>query len=124
MHKSRLCGLIIDCRTEDLGKDAAFWGRALGREPLPDDSDPRYVVLRHVAGAPYIELQRVDHQSRVHIDIETDDVEAEVRRLEGLGARRLQQIKDWRVMEAPSGHRFCVVPAIAPDFAEKANTWD
>ena len=37
-----------------------------------------------------IEVQTVDHPSRVHLDIETDDIEAEVRRLEGLGAKTVQ----------------------------------
>ena len=124
MHKSRLCGFIIDCRTTDLEKDAAFWGRALGHEALPvDPEDPNYMLLQTARGEPRIELQRVEHPSRVHLDIETDDVEAETRRLEKLGARRIEQVKDWWVMEAPSGHRFCVVPAIAEDFSEKANTW-
>ena len=124
MHKSRLCGFIIDCRTTDLEKDAAFWGRALGHEVLPvDREDPNYVLLQTARGEPRIELQRVEHPSRVHLDIETDDVEAETRRLEKLGARRIEQVKDWWVMEAPSGHRFCVVPAIAEDFSAEANTW-
>ena len=39
----------------------------------------------------------------------SDDVEAEVRRLEALGARRIRQVQSWWVMEAPTGQRFCVV---------------
>ncbi len=58
-------------------------------------------------------MQRVDHPSRVHLDIETDDIAAEVARLER-----------WTVMEAPSGQRFCVVNPQRPDFAEGANSWD
>ena len=58
-----------------------------------------------------IEVQQVDHPSRVHLDIESDDVEAEVRRLGGLGAKPISRFKDWVMMEAPTGHRFCVVPA-------------
>jgi hypothetical protein len=68
-------------------------------------------------------VQRVRHESRVHLDIESDDVEAEVRRLEKLGARSLGAVKTWHVMEAPTGQRFCVVRAQRPDFATKANTW-
>ena len=127
MHKSRLCGFIIDCRTTDLEPDANFWGRALGHEVLANDpqqdTNPNYRLLKTDLGEPRIELQRVEHQSRVHLDIETDDVEAETRRLEKLGARRIEPVKDWWVMQAPSGHRFCVVPALAADFAENANVW-
>ncbi len=58
----------------------------------------------------------VDHPSRVHLDIETDDIEAEVRRLEKLGAKKVQAIKAWWVMEAPTGQRFCVVRASSQEF--------
>jgi hypothetical protein len=68
-------------------------------------------------------VQRVDHESRVHLDIETDDIEAEVRRLEALGATRVAQVKRWWVMQAPSGQRFCVVRPQRADFDERANTW-
>ncbi len=68
-------------------------------------------------------VQAVDHPSRVHLDIETDDIEAEVERLEALGARRIAHVKGWWVMEAPTGHRFCVVRPQRPDFEERANDW-
>jgi hypothetical protein len=58
-----------------------------------------------------VEVQAVSHESRVHLDIEADDIEAEVRRLEALGARRVEQRRTWWVMEAPTGQRFCVVRA-------------
>ena len=76
------------------------------------------------AGEPYVEIQKVDHPSRVHIDIEADDVEAEVARLEKLGAKRIASIREWVVLEAPTGQRFCVVPVISADFANRAHTWD
>ena len=69
-------------------------------------------------------MQRVDHPSRVHLDIETDDIAAEVARLEGLGATTIARLERWTVMEAPSGQRFCVVNPQRPDFAEGANSWD
>jgi hypothetical protein len=59
----------------------------------------------------------------VHLDIETDDIEAEVRRLEKLGAQEVERIRDWVVMEAPTGHRFCVVPPQRSQFAAEANRW-
>ena len=53
----------------------------------------------------------MSHSSRVHLDIESDDVDAEVARLEKLGAKRVEQVKTWWVLEAPTGQRFCVVRA-------------
>jgi hypothetical protein len=68
-------------------------------------------------------VQAVQHESRVHLDIETNDVEAEADRLVGLGAKRVAKIKTWWVMEAPTGQRFCVVRPQRPDFEENANVW-
>jgi hypothetical protein len=68
-------------------------------------------------------VQAVDHTSRVHIDIETNDIEAEALRLEALGAKRVAHVKRWWVMEAPTGQRFCVVSPQRPDFDEGAITW-
>ena len=110
MHHSRLAGFIIDCRTDDLDGAAAFWSGALGLRVLGDDG-PQYVRLDGAPHALSIEVQQVAHESRVHLDIETDDVEAEVRRLEALGAVRHQQGRRWWVMQAPTGQRFCVVKA-------------
>jgi hypothetical protein len=59
----------------------------------------------------------------VHLDIETDDIEAEVRRLEGLGATRVVQVHTWWVMQAPTGQRFCVVRKSSPGFDAAANEW-
>ena len=50
-----------------------------------------------------VQIQRVDHESCVHIDIETDDIPAEVARLEKLGATVNKQLERWVVMRAPSG---------------------
>src|SRR6516162_10022273 len=99
MHKSRLAGFIIDCRTDDLDAAAAFWSAALGLPLRPAaPHEPLYRVLETAADQPHLEVQRVQHESRVHLDIESDDIEAEVRRLEKLGARSLGALKTWHVM--------------------------
>lgn len=125
MHRSKLCGFIIDCRTDDLGAAAEFWGRALGMEirPLPAEEGEKYVRLVDRNSELHIEVQKVGHPSRVHLDIEADDVEAEVARLEALGARRLDAVHTWVVMEAPTGQRFCVVRRSSPSFDAQANEW-
>jgi hypothetical protein len=110
MHRSRLSGFIIDCEGTDPQQAATFWGAALGMQTLGADGDS-YVRLDAAARDLTVEVQRVAHPSRVHLDIEADDVEAEVGRLEALGARRVEQVRTWWVMEAPTGQRFCVVRA-------------
>lgn len=124
MHRSRFAGLIIDCETDDLDGAADFWSKALGAAPKPPPEPGPYVELDMPPDEPYIEVQKVDHSSRVHIDIETDDLEAEAARLEKLGAKRIADIKTWIVMEAPTGQRFCVVSVNSRNFAETANEWD
>ena len=125
MHKSQLAGFIIDCETDDLDEAAAFWSAALGLERKKSDvpAEELYVTLETHPEDYHIEVQKVDHPSRVHLDIEADDIDAEVRRLESLGARRIAAIKGWVVMEAPTGQRFCVVRPQRANFAETANSW-
>ena len=124
MHKSKLGGFIIDCQTDDLDGAAQFWGAALGMpvHALPG-SEGVYKRLEDSQHGLDIEVQKVSHASRVHLDIETDDIDAEVRRLEKLGAKRVQAVHTWWVMEAPTGQRFCVVRQQRSDFAENANSW-
>lgn len=126
MHKSRLAGFIIDCRTEDLEGAARFWSRALGLElrPAAGPAESKYRTFATASDQPHLEVQQVEHESRVHLDIEADDIEREVARLERLGARRIGPVRSWYVMEAPTGQRFCVVRAQRPDFAARANSWD
>jgi hypothetical protein len=124
MHRSRFGGLIIDCNVDDLETAADFWSSALGYPCREPSDDGLYVGLLTPDRDPDVEVQKVDHSSRVHLDIESDDVEAEVRRLEALGARRVEQVKSWWVMEAPTGQRFCVVPPMSSHFEETANRWE
>jgi len=109
MHRSRINGILIDCNVDDIGTAAEFWAQALGRPVDRNHPGTRgnYVMLENRPGEISIEIQRVDHESRVHIDIETDDIPAEVARLEKLGATVDRRLERWVVMRAPSGQRFC-----------------
>ncbi len=125
MHKSRLAGFSIDCQTGDLEAAADFWSRALGYTAMPPAPDAtNYQQLDTGPTDVHIEVQKVDHPSRVHLDIETDDIEAEASRLEKLGAKRVQKIRTWLVMEAPTGQRFCLVRPQRADFADAAHKWE
>ena len=126
MHFSRLCAVLIDCNTPDVDEAAAFWGAALGR--AIDRKHPgtrgNYRMLETPHDEPIVQIQRVEHESRAHIDIETDDIPAEVARLEKLGAKVANRLERWVVMEAPTGQRFCVVRIQRPGFPRNANQWD
>jgi len=126
MHHSRLAGFIIDCDTDDLDSAAEFWSKALGY-PASRSDDPNeenYVKLETPDDEIDIEVQKVSHESRLHLDIESDDIDAEVARLETLGAKRIVKGRRWWIMEAPTGQRFCVINPSRSDFESKANTWE
>lgn len=123
MHRSRLAGFIIDCQNADLARAAEFWGPALGFDVR--GAEGNYVHLDAGSRDLSVEVQSVDHESRVHLDIESDDVEAEAARLEKLGARRIANVHTWVVMEAPTGQRFCVIRARRPlEGRPGSRTWD
>src|SRR5258707_538695 len=126
MHHSRLCALLIDCKSADIDAAAPFLGEALGRpiDRAHPGSRGNYLMLEPPPDEPIVQIQRVDHESRVHIDIETDDIPAEVSRLESLGARVVDRLERWVVMQAPTGQRFCVVRVQRPGFPKNANRWD
>jgi hypothetical protein len=126
MHHSRLCALLVDCKTSDLDGAARFWADALGRPVDREHPGTRgnYVMLETPPDEPIVQIQRVDHDSRVHIDIETDDIAAEVARLTKLGATVVNRLERWTVMQAPTGQRFCVVRAQRPGFPKNATRWE
>lgn len=124
MHRSRLSTFVIDCNVEDLGAAAEFWSRALGRPAsVQGDDDPNYRELASSKDEPMLLLQKVSHPSRIHLDIEADDLEAEAARLEALGAKRVQFVRRWWVMEAPTGQRFCIVNPQRGPLGSDANQW-
>jgi hypothetical protein len=125
MHYSRLCAVLIDCKTSDVDEATAFWSQALGRAVDSKHSGSRgnYRMLETPTDEPIVQIQRVDHESRVHIDIETTDIPIEVARLEKLGAKVIDRLDRWVVMQAPTGQRFCVVRLQRPGFPKNANRW-
>jgi len=125
-HRSRLAGFIIDCQTGDLDAAADFWSGALGvtiADRDAGDETAEYQVFGDTPCDLYIEVQKVAHPSRVHLDIESDDLDAEAARLEALGAKKVGFVKRWWVMEAPTGQRFCIVRMKNPERGAKPNEW-
>jgi predicted enzyme related to lactoylglutathione lyase len=126
-HRSRLSGFIIDCNVDDLDAAADFWARALGctvADRDAGDATADYQMLGETPCDLHVEVQKVGHPSRVHLDIEADDIDAEAERLEALGAKRIGFVKRWWLMEAPSGQRFCVVKMKYPERGARLNRWD
>ena len=126
-HRSRLAGFIIDCQTDNLDAAADFWSRALGAtiaDRDAGDDTAEYQMFGNTPGDLHIEVQKVQHPSRVHLDIEADDLDAEAARLEALGARKIGFVKRWWVMEAPTGQRFCIVKMKHPEQGATPNAWD
>lgn len=124
MHRSRLSTFVIDCKVGDVDAAAEFWSKALGRAVKPvEPGDGPYRELAADPAEPMVLVQKVDHDSRIHLDIEADDLDAEVARLEALGAKRIAFVKRWWVMEAPTGQRFCIVSPQRGPIAGKGNEW-
>lgn len=131
MHRSRLCHFVID--VSDLEAGVSFWSAALdaAEEPVPEISRPIYRKLRVAGCDTRILLQRTSDvktsKERMHLDIEADDVEAEVRRLEALGAVRWdhQQERgfDFWVLRDPWGNEFCVLQPEFPDLLARQEPW-
>jgi predicted enzyme related to lactoylglutathione lyase len=130
-HRSRLCQFVID--VDDLDQGVTFWTAALGatEEPLPEISSHIYRQLRLPDSEIRILLQATTdpktHKERMHLDLETDDVEAEVIRLEALGATRWdhQQERgfDFWVLRDPWGNEFCVLQPTFPDLLSRRPPW-
>ena len=112
--------LVIDCA--DPEALAGFWAPALGYRKV-GFREPYFLLLPSQRSEPPLLLQRVPEakagKNRVHFDIRTDDVDGEVVRLEGLGARRLHAAQDggmrWVTMADPEGNEFCVCPGVGLD---------
>jgi predicted enzyme related to lactoylglutathione lyase len=122
-HRSRLCHIVLDC--DDLDMAVEFWRAALDavEEPLNTPSCYVYRQLRLPDSDIRFLLQKTDDKKvskeRMHFDLETDDVEAEVKRLEALGATRWdhQQERgfDFWVLRDPWGNEFCVLQTTFPE---------
>jgi Glyoxalase-like domain len=124
-HRSRLAGALIDVPRPDYPGTVAFWAAALATEPVIEPSDPDYSSFGEATPGVELIVQAVgDGAPRIHLDIETDDVDAEVTRLLGLGATEVERIQSWVVMRDPVGTVFCVVRVQLPDaFETNATTW-
>jgi predicted enzyme related to lactoylglutathione lyase len=123
--------IVIDC--SDLDRSARFWSGVLGYVAGPPAAgtsaagSDRYRGLQPESGAGIdVLLQRVPdvkrQKNRLHLDLRTPDLEAEVGRVVGLGATLLTSepvTEDgwfWHILADPDGNEFCVLqpPGMPP----------
>jgi hypothetical protein len=125
MPRSRVYAILIDTPEAEAARAASFWSAALGVPAQPVPSEPQFTVLHKALPGLVTAIQAVDDTPRFHLDIETDDVEAETTRLLDLGATQISQWLECRVLRAPGGHLICVLPVHSdPEiFKTKARTW-
>ena len=92
----------------------AHWWSAVLDWPLVVDEDGD-VVLRPPGGAEWLFLPVPEGKTiknRIHVDLRPDDQQAEVERVLGLGARRVdigQGEQSWVVLADPEGNEFCIL---------------
>ena len=109
-HFSRLFKVVIDVPTDDHDRELLLWEAALG-QPLLRLDHPEYHGATLHGQDFWLLMQRLgEGTARVHVDIHTDDLAAEVDRLERLGAERVELAHSWWVMRDPAGLLFCVIP--------------
>lgn len=125
MHRSRVSTLLIDAPTDEAPAAASFWSAALGVPAEPVAGEEQFTSLPGVLPDVVTAVQAVDDQPRYHLDIETDDVDAETERLLGLGAVEVSGWLECRTLRAPGGHLLCVIPLHSdPEtFARLAQVW-
>jgi hypothetical protein len=109
-HYSRLSKVVIDVPPGEHDSELAFWSGATGQQLKQGSRYPEYHGARLHGQEFGLLIQRIGHgPGRVHLDIHTDDLDAEVARLEKLGAERVEQVESWWIMRDPAGLLFCVI---------------
>jgi len=122
VHKSRLGCVVIECHTDHVEHAAGFWSQALGH-PSEINEEGNFATLFDPDGSVAMIVQGVADEPTVHLDIETDDLQAEIRRLEKIGARKLGVFEHTVVMVAPTGHHFRVTAPRTATLGHGANSW-
>ncbi len=125
MHRSRIGPILIDHPPSSFDVALSFWAGVQGVEPVPEEDSPEYSSLGQVGSAKLFGQRLGEGEPRVHLDIETDDVPAEIARVVALGATVVHEGKSYAVLQDPGGLVFCVVPVQTGEaFERDANTWE
>ena len=126
-HYSRFRMVVIDAPADSHDQELSFWQGALGVTLEREEQHPEYhgAVLPHQKQHALLVQRLREGPARVHLDIHTDDLEAEVARLVALGAEPVERVQAWCVLRDPAGLLFCVVP-VSPGSLDDDNAqrWD
>lgn len=123
-HYSRISKILVDVPEPVHDAEVAFWEGALGRDLPVFEGYPDFRGAALRPDGLGIIIQRIrEGAPRLHLDIHTTDLDAEVTRLEALGARRVRQSDDWWIMQDPAGLVFCVIPDGSLN-EDNAKRWD
>jgi hypothetical protein len=117
--------LLIDVPVEDAARSAGFWSAALGVPASPVRGEEQFTSLPDAVPGLVTAVQAVAAEPRYHLDIETDDVDAETRRLVDLGAVERSLWLDCHTLEVPGGQLVCVIPVHSDlgEFLRAARVW-
>jgi hypothetical protein len=118
-HRSRLVQLCVDVPAQRYDAELSFWRAATGWADEPVAA-PEFARLVHREQSPLqLLVQRLGGddratRARAHLDLGTDDLPAEVARVEALGARVIRSGDGFTALQDPVGLPFCVT-ANRPD---------
>ncbi|WP_247826113.1 VOC family protein [Arthrobacter antioxidans] len=117
--------LLIDAPSGEAGASAVFWAGALGVPVESPLGEPQFHTLLNCVPDLVVAVQSIDDTARYHVDIETDDVSAEVARLTALGAVEVADWQGCRTLRVPGGHLLCVIPVHSSEatFKTLAHMW-
>jgi hypothetical protein len=109
-HRSLTDQVCLDFPETMFDDEAHFWAQLLDRELRPSPGYDEFARLVRQPGDPIrILLQRVgDGPARAHLDLATDNRDAEVDRIRGLGATQVRRTDGWTTLRDPAGMEFCV----------------
>ena len=102
-HRSRLGVLLLD-HAEAHDDALAFWAAATGHQPATSPEEPGFTELGALGSLSFaVQHTGAGTPARMHLDIETDDVAAEVRRVLAAGAHMVDDRGDYAILEDPGG---------------------
>ena len=122
--------VLIDC--VDLDAMTSFWCAALDLEHTWTGPSGGHLLTASHGSGPHLALMPSDTnktaKNRIHLDLRPDtNQQAEVQRLEDLGARRInigQAGVTWVVMANPEGNEFCILRSLADKEQDRSQQRD
>ncbi len=118
--------IVVDVPDPEHDQELGFWRTAIGQPFPPVEGHPAYHGAQMYGQEFWMLVQRTGAgPARLHLDFHTDDLDAEVSRLEAAGAKRVEKTQAWWVMRDPAGLLFCVVPDPPGSLTDaNAQRWD